>query len=324
MPVDDAFWVVLPGPLSSLTVRELFEHVFPNDDSLQTSTRHQLDLEANPDLANMYDAVIDIVARKRAGLCTVETYQNFGPRLGDSAAVQGLILEDGGPPVLDLVLEQRFSAIDYAVQHGEFTNANEMLQWLQSSTLLYFLEAHDYILPIEPISKSDARLLPIAQSLLESGDIQPSDESSLFEISERGRETIQQMFADVENVLGRYEIFADVLYDRHAGEPDFGTGRGEDIRIPVYEAERVDPARSVFLVELFDGTLTRFENDWREVIHEREFFETLLMPVVDRPLVADDVLEKIADAGFALMDERTQDASRDARDRQLRRALERD
>jgi hypothetical protein len=324
MPIDEAFWIVLPGPLSSLTVRELFEHVFPDDDSIQTSARDRLDLETNPDLANIYDVVVDIFARKRAGLCTVETYQNFGPKLADSMAIQGLTWKEDEEFLLDLVLEQRFSAIDYAVQRDEFADAEEALRWLQSSTLLYFLDVHDYILPIEPINELDAGLLPIAKLLQESGDIQPSEESNLFEITEQGNETVQQMIARAENVLERYEIFADVLYDPQTGECECGTGRGEDIRIPVYEAEGVDPARSVFLVELFDSTLARLEDDWREVIHDREFFETLLTPVIDRPLVADDVLEQIVDAGFALMDAQAQAASQEARNRQLRRALERD
>ncbi len=324
MPIDDAFWIVLSDDLSSLTVGELLTRVFPVDDSLQTSARQQLDLETNPDLANMYDVLVDIFARKRAGLCTAETYQNFGLKLDDSTPTQSFIREEDEVLLLDLVLEQRFSAIDYAVQRDEFADAEEALRWLQSSTLLYFLDLHDYILPIEPINELDAGLLPIANLLQESGDIQPSEESNLFEIAEQGHERIQQMMARAENVLERYEIFADVLHDDQTDECDFATGSGEDMRIPVYEAEGVDPARSVFLVELFDGTLARLEDDWREVIHDREFFEALLTPVIDRTLVADDVLEQIADAGFALMDEQAQEVSQEARDRQLRRALKRD
>lgn len=324
MPIDDAFWIVLPDDLSSLSIGQLFQQVFPRGESLQASFRERLGLEANPDLADMYESIVDIVARRQAGLCTVWVYRNHGQPLGDSTAVRQLKCEeDRGLLLVDLVLEQRFSPIEYAVTRGEFSDADEALRWLQSRAVLYFLDGQDYILPIEPINETDVGLLSIAQSLGESGDIEPSNESGLFEITEQGHETVHQMIAEAENVIDRYEVFADVLYDPETGECEFGTGRGEDMRIPVYEAEGVEPLQAVFHVELYDGTLVRLEDDWREVIHEREFFEVLLMPVVDRPLLDYDVLEKIAEAGFVLMDEQTQEASQEARNRELRRAMER-
>ncbi len=324
MPIDDSFWIVLPNDLLSLTAGELFEQVFPQDTSLQSAFRQQLDLDTNPDLTNMYDALVDIFARKRAGLCTVDTFQNDGRRSSDSTVVSDITDYDSTPPVLDLVLEQRFSAIDYAVRRGDFADVGEAMRWLQSRTLLHFLDADDYILSVEPLNEADAGLLPITQLLQESGDVQPAEETSLFEITDEGHETIQQMIADAENVLERYEVFADVLYDPETRESDFGTGRGEDLRVPVYEAEGVTPFRAVFHVELFDGTLARLEDDWRKVIYEREFFDVLLMPVVDRPIVDGEALERIVDAGFALMDEQTQETARQLREGQLRRTLKRD
>jgi hypothetical protein len=324
MPIDDAFWILLPCDLSSLTLGELFESLLGADESMSSAFRQRLDLKRNPDLADMYDSLVDIHARKQAGLCTVDAYQNFGPKLADSADVHRFMREQDGPPLLDLILEQRFSAVDYAVRRGDFTDVEHALRWLQSSVLLYCLGEQEYILPIKPINETDMGLHLIADLLLESEDIHASEDSGLLEITDRGRETLHQMIAVVENVLNRYEIFADVLCDAETGECDFGTGRGGDMRIPVYEAEGVDPFRAVFFVELFDGALEKLEDDWRDVIHEREFYDALLMPVTDRPLVDEQILEKIVDAGFLLMDEQVREASESAQNRQLRRTLERD
>ena len=130
------------------------------------------------------------------------------------------------------------------------------------------------------------------------------------------------MTAEAENVIERYEVFADVLYDSETGECDFGTGLGIDLRIPVYEAEGLSPVRAVLIVELCDGEFARMDDDWRAVIHDREFFEELLLPVVERPLVDADDLDATIDAGFAFMEQQARDASFADEDTRLRRSID--
>ena len=99
-------------------------------------------------------------------------------------------------------------------------------------------------------------------------------------------------------------------------------GRGIDLRIPVYEAEGLSPVRVVLLVELCDGDLVRIDVDWRLAIQDREFFEALLLPVVERPLVDAQDLDAIIDAGFAYMEQQTHEASLANEDEQLRRSID--
>ena len=84
------------------------------------------------------------------------------------------------------------------------------------------------------------------------------------------------------------------------------------------------PYKGYFSEDAALKELEKLEDDWRDVIHEREFYDALLMPVTDRPLVDEQILEKIVDAGFLLMDEQVREASESAQKRQLRRTLERD
>ena len=322
MPIEDAFWIGLPEDITSLSLRELFAQVFPRDSSLQQPFLQRLDLNRNPDLPDMYDALVEIFARLELGMCAVDTYRNQGPKLSDSTVARQHLTMSDTPPVLDLVLEQRFSAIDYAVRHGEFADQDEALAWMRSRVLLYYLSVSDYVLLTEPVDDADAALLPIAQTLVDEGLMERPTESGPFEITELGHETIHEMTAEVENVLERYEVFGNVLYDPETGECEFVTGVGDDLRIPVYEAEAVSPVRAVLLVELCDGELARMSDDWRTAIHDREFFDALLLPVVERPLVDDEDIDAIIDAGFAFMEQQAQEASLADEDAQLRRSVD--
>lgn len=322
MPIEDGFWIALPNDLAPLSLRELFNQVFPSDPSLQHAILQRLDVNGNPDLPDMYDALVEIFVREGFGLCTVDTYVNHGLKLDDSAVVSRHLAKSGNPPLLDIVLEQRFSAIDYAVRRADFRDAGETLTWMSSRVLLFFLGEFDYALPTEPVDDADAGLLPMAHSLVDERLIERPDESAPFEVTELGMEAIHEMTAEAENVIERYEVFADVLYDPETGECDFGTGQGTDLRIPVYEAEALSPARAVLLVELCDGELVRMDDDWRLAIQDREFFEALLLPVVERPLVGAEDIDAIIDSGFAYMEQQAHEASLMDEDAQLRRSMD--
>ena len=321
MPIEDGFWIALPNDLAPFSLGELFKRVFPTDRSLQQPFLQRLDVKGNPDLPEMYDALVEIFVREELGLCTVDTYVNHGPKLDDSAVVSQHLATNDTPPVLDLVLEQRFSAIDSAVRREDFRDAGEALTWMSSRVLLYFIGVLDYVLSTEPVDDVDAALLPIAQTLVDEGLIERSGNSAPLEITELGIEALHEMTAEAENVIERYEVFADVLYDSETGECDFGAGLGIDLRIPVYEAEGLSPVRAVLLVELCDGELVRMDDDWRLAIQDREFFQELLLPVVERPLVDAQDLDAIIDAGFAFMEQQAHEASLANEDAQLRRTL---
>ena len=322
MPIEDGFWIGLPDDFSSLSLRELFSRVFPVDPSLQQLFLERLDVSGNPDLPDMYDALVEIFVREELGLCNVETHVNHGPKLADSAVVSQHLTKSDTPPVLDLVLEQRFSAIDYAVRRGDFADQEEVLAWMRSRVLLYYVGALDYALLSDPVDDADAALLPIAQTLVEEGLIERPAEPGPFEITELGHEAINEMTAEVENVLERYEVFGDVLYDPETGECVFGTGAGIDLRIPVYESEALSAVRAVLLVELCDGELAKMDDDWRTVLLDREFFDALLLPVVERPLIDPEDLDAIIDAGFEFMERQARQASLADEDAQLRRSID--
>ena len=322
MPIEDGFWIALPDEISSLSLRELFKRVFPSNPSLQQPFVERLDVSGNPDLPDMYVALVEIFAREELGLCSVETHVNHGPMLDNGSVVSLHLTKVDTLPVLDLVLEQRFSAIDYSICRGDFGDVDEALTWMRSRVLLFFLGASDYALPTEPADDVDSSLVPDAQGLVEEGLVERADEIGRFELTELGQETIDSMISEAETVIERYEVFADVLYDAVAEEYEFGTGAGDDLRIPVYEEEGLSAARAVLLVELCDGEFGQMADDWRTVVQEREFFESLLLPVVERPLISPKDLDAIIDAGFEFMEQQASESSLADEDAQLRRSID--
>ena len=230
MPIEDGFWIDLPDDLSPLSIRELFSRVFPVDPSLQQLFLERLDVSGNPDLPDMYDALVEIFVREELGLCNVETHVNHGPEVDDSTVVNQRLTTNDTPPVLDLVLEQRFSAIDYAVRRGDFADQEEVLAWMRSRVLLYFLDSPDYVfLPPDPIDDdADTALLPIAQTLVDEGLIERPTESETIRGHRTGHGSASRNDGRGRKMCSNAtRCSPNVLYDPETGECEFVTGVGD-------------------------------------------------------------------------------------------------
>ena len=316
MEMGDAFSVPLPGIGPQTTVGELLDEVFPASREHESHVRTRLDLKANPDLPEMYDALLDAFAAWRDSRCRLEVYLNHGPRLSLSDSVSAHLRlpvdESGNSPataVLDLVIEQRFTPLEHAVHRGSAT-AEELLEWLQERTLLYFIDAHGYELRSAPEAAPNRRLLPIAKRLVGGELVRQSGEPSTYTVTDRGGQVLADMAAEADSYADRYEQFADVVYDAESGAVKFETGTGADLRVAVYEAEGLDPLRAVFVQVLAEDALEASLRDWREAIHEQAFFDEMLAPVADRDTVEEPALDRIVEAGLSRLDERREESER--------------
>ena len=324
MEPEDAFRLALPQGYLRLTVGELLERVFSKDESGRDAVRAGFDLKENPDLPEMYDSLLDVFRAWRSGRCALRLFVNHGPEIGLSDGVathvrgRGPAAEDPGQAsVLELNIEQRHTALDYAVGRRHWESTPHALDWLRARTLLYFLDVHAFQLAADPESELHKRLAPIVEGLQDEGAVQLAGDTGTYEISEEGRQLLADMLSETELQIDRYDVFEDVSYDGDEGVAEFDTGRGDDLRVQVYEAEGLDPLRAVFLRLLFDGFLDAYAVDWREVIHDDGFFDDLLVPVVDRPEVAESAIEAIIEAGLIAVEEREEELVRQARRRDL-------
>ena len=116
------------------------------------------------------------------------------------------------------------------------------------------------------------------------------------------------MATEAGSYRDRYDVFGDVLYDLESGASSFGSGRGEDLRVQVYEAEGLDPVRVLFFIRLHASGPDDLGPDWREATHDEVFFEGLLAPVADRDEIDEALLEEVIEAGLNYLEERGDEA----------------
>ena len=325
MRPEDALRVLLPPEYSTLRVRELAEAIFPDDEEGRSLVEARFDLLENPDLPEIYSVLLDAFSQWRLGHCSLKLTGkpsgNPGTQIEFSDPVaQHLKYPAGssekGPTVLELAMtvEQEYRALDYSVERGDWESKEKLLEWLQSLTLLYYLDKHEYSLPASPTAEVDRRLITIASVLSAQGIIAASAGPDVFCITESGRGAIGRLLAETESYIARFDVFKDVAYDRDAGVVEFDTGRGEDLRVSVFVAEGLDPLRAVFLLRLCDGTFFEFLSTWRQLIHTTEFFEEILEPVVNHCQVEESIIGRIIENGYAYLEER-EDAVREQRSR---------
>ena len=324
MEMKDAFRIVLPPEMSQLTVSDLLDEVFSEDERAQAEFLAALDVRVNPDLPEMYEELLDVFDEWRRGDSTLGVFAGDGPeirlesrvaghlsirRIGDEAVVSA--------PTLHLVIHQTYDVLGRFADWG--SGEGELLRWLQQHTLLYYMDKHGFRLPVAPLDEPDLGLVPIAEKLTARHLIAASEESGVYEFTKEGATVIEQMIEEAESYIDRFDLFGDVLVDMDSEEMEFGSGYGEDLRVQVYDSEGVDPVRAVLLLRLYDSTLDAYLETWREEVHREQFFNEILRPVLDSARVEDDLVGLVIESGYAHVEEMAEEAAERAFDEDARR-----
>ena len=340
-PPDAALQFVFRVEHSCTTFAQLLDAVFPEDESAQGAVEQTLDVQENPDLPDIYDLLLPIIEQHRRGLCRL----NLAVGGDRPAELFDAIEEYLEPPSnfhqgmpgyfgLDLVLVPDYRALEYAEEQGYGEGPEELLGWLRSCTLLYFLDKHEYrLLPPEegdcPIEGDTLNLivedLRFRQFLGHSGDFGSvatnSDELGPLEITPTGRRYIGALLSETEACIDRFDVFKDVLWDPDTDSAEFDTGYGDDLRVQVFIAEGLDPVRTVFLLRLYDGTLDEFKLTWPELIGDPDFFDQILEPVLDRCQAPEELLQAIIEDGYAYAEERAESEREERSQAEIARRL---
>ena len=301
MVLDDALRLSLPRVYAEDTAGHLFEILFPVDGPAQQAGP-DLDLETIPDAREMYDALAVMFREWRGRRCSLRFFQDYGPELALSEPVAELLRtrDSAAELVFDVVIEHRYSPLEYAVEKGYGASKTDLLEWLRE-TLFLFLVWGDQSVDRLPCAAPE--------SLRVAGLIERSDEDT-WEISEAGQEHIGALLAEAEAYARDFGIFHDALYDSESGDVQFETARGVDLRMQVWESEGVDPLRAVLLLRLEESLSGSDPLVLEGELGTDGFFEELLLPLVDRDEVDPQHLDAIIDAGLAEMDERQEEAAR--------------
>lgn len=322
MNPDDSLQIVLPWEWTRLEVWNLLESVFPAERSRQAEIEAKLDLRKNPDLLEIFAVLLDAFSQWRLGYCKLNVSTDDGTPLfpsdrndGCLKLLQGKEETSLASSALHLIIAPEYRAVDYAVRRGWWETQEELLEWLQALTLLYFLDKHQVEIPGVATAEAGEGWSSIASILGREGLAAPSVETGMLSVTESGRRFIGSMLGETESYIDRFDLFKDVAYGLHSGSVEFDTGRGEDLRAQIIEAEGLDPIRAVFLLRLYDGTFDRFVSNWQYLIANTDFFDEILEPAVNHDRVEDGAIGRVIEIGYALIEER-EEAAREARSRQ--------
>ena len=312
---EDSLRAVLPSDYARIPISQLLDRIFPEAKEQRREVASMFDLRANPDLPDIYAVFLDVFDEWRDGRCALSLSGDaavdvdFADSVSQHLQPASAPAPDGsGFPLLDLKIEQRYRAIEYALRHGRWESKEELLGWLRSLTLLYFLDKHEVGIPVAPSSESDRALTTALEALRSKHLIGPSEETATFVITEEGRRFIGGLLAETESYIELYDHFKDTEIDLASDTIEFDSGRGIDLRVQAFLLEGLEPIRTMFLLRLYDGTLDGFISTWESLIHDEDFFDAILEPVVNRYDLDEALMGWTMENGYSYLEEREEKA----------------
>ena len=330
MDPDDHLAVELPSEFLTGSMSQLLDRVFPPDEEGQLRITDRFDLLDNPDLPDIYAVFLAVCNEWRDWRCALAA--SSGGEAVDLHGPAAAALQPGEDTrVLRLRLEQQYRALEYAVRHGLWASSDDLLSWMRSLVVLYFLDKHEVALAAPPPLSSGPALAAALRDLEVQGIIssltrvdgngyEDTDAAeSVFVITPEGRRFISRLLDETESCIDQYDHYRDTLADPEGEMAEFATGRGADLRVEAFLAEGLDPMRTVFLLRLYDATLDSRLRDWVEALETEELFEGLLEPVVNRDSASPEAMAAVIEHGQTWLEERREQARRDEEDRDLLR-----
>ena len=300
MPLDEAFEAGVADVDMNGTLGDLLERLFDGDGDWSPSDE---DLARNPDLPDLADELEAIFRSSDAGRSDVGFFINHGPEARAESVLGELCRNAHAPdgtgevPLLDLVIEQRFTPLAYSVGLGHWASRDELRERLETTALL--ASDHGREQACRPESEAH-RIRALAESLRESGLLDDD-----CELTPDGIEALDMLEERRRGLRRDYDVFGDISLDEEAGVVEVGSGRGEDMRHHVYAAEGLDTVSTAFEVVGIDH-VDEWIDDWARSEDPVAFFDTLLAYTVETEPPNDSALDDIIEAGLAYMEEATE------------------
>jgi hypothetical protein len=316
MDLLDAFYITLPADASSLSIEAAIrKHVLCENEEDRDKVRRKLSRDPNPDLLDIYDALLYLYQQAEAGEVILSFHINNGAsdiQKADPVSLHQQHCSYFGKlnrfySLLDLVLE----VYDNLDPLSELTDERKdaMLEDFRRIFVLYLMDGFSY----QPANAAKDEVSEHLSSVLE---YMVSEDSGLISvngeyiISPRGYDLLNSIINEAEFYIDNYDIFGDV-YVNGAGEIRFNTGYGSNLVVPVFLRCGIDPYRALFVAALYLGNMDYLASDLDMLFSETPFRELF-------SLIAHSPKEE--DFGTELLDRIIQEGSLKVQEQRLREA----
>jgi hypothetical protein len=315
-PLDDAFWITVPGDAEGLTLCQLLQqHLLGAGREDRQRIEASLDTDTNPDLPAMYLQVRRAFDDMERGKAVVRFHLNKGPADVnlDDPVMQHFSRAYSREYELDYRLIDLVLDVTDVSAVATRPEQDEMKREFRALLLLYLMDRFGQDFVFEGRNLDTTGVEAVADWAVMKGwlDLTAKDVrgeyKGVYARTAEGDRVVRGVVRETDDLIRQYDHFADVTGDE---PPRFRTGRGEDLRIWVYRAEGKDPVRAGFLMNLENGF---YDRDWRPIFADDAFFRELLTIAGAPSPVTPQRLDRVIRAGKAWAEQHRAEVERDAR-----------
>ena len=321
-PLDTAFWVTVPGTAETLTLRQLIQqYLLGNSREDRERITGSLDTETNPDLPSLYLAVRRAFDDLNKGTAIVRFHINKGPA--------DVNLDDAVRRHFSRAYSQQYDfdyrLIDLVLQVTDLPRLTispqrqaEQMREFRLILLLYMMDRYGHSFVFEGQDLDTSGIEAVADWAVTLGWLDLSakdvdgDYKPVYSRTEAGDKLLRSLVRETDGLIKDYDQFGDVTLTEEP--PRFYTGRGDDLRIWVYQSESIDAVRGAFLMNLENGV---YDHTWRQVFLDDAFYRDLISIAGAVSPVTPQKLDRIIRAGKQWAAEHSDEVRRSARAREL-------
>jgi hypothetical protein len=105
-----------------------------------------------------------------------------------------------------------------------------------------------------------------------------------YKLTAKGKQLHEKQLDEAQVLIRKYDIFGDVDVDA-SGTAHFDSKLGNDLRVPIFELEDLDPFRARLLIGLNDGEWN--DEDLENIATNIDFYDEVFAPIESAPTVED-------------------------------------
>lgn len=313
MELLDGFYMSLPADAGSLSIEDAIrKYVLCESEEDRIEVKRKLARDPNPDLLDIYNALLCLCEQAETGALILSYNINNGAsdvQPTDPVNLHQCLCTANGRlastyMLLDLVLEVCDNLDPFSGITDQQKDA--MLEDFRRIFILYLMDKFGYQ-PVlhharqeEESSRLESWVLGLSftehlSTILESlalEDVGLIRSEGEYYITPRGYDVLNSIINEAEFYIDNYDIFGDV-YIKGISEIRFNTGYGDDLIVPVFIRQGIDPFRALFAVALYLGNMDDLASDLDMLFSEDPFKE--LFSLIARSPTEEDIGKKVLD-----------------------------